>query len=86
LKIVVNNGRLTEKEIDYYIRYVTSKYPEGTIEKIILDVEGEYVGISYVLYQFRTLRKMGGYCIGAPEDWNEAKQAELRDTVPNWIE
>ena len=28
---------------------------------------------------------MGGYCIGEPASWNEAKQAELRDSVPHAI-
>ena len=41
--------------------------------------------IRYTLHCFRDLRKMGGYCIGDPADWNPAKQAELRDTVPNWV-
>ena len=86
MKIVVNHGTLTEKELDYYIRCVTDKFPVGSIETIILDVDGDYVDVRYVLHRYRTLRKMGGYCIGAPEDWNEAKQAELRDTVPNWVE
>ena len=46
----------------------------------------EYVDIRYTLHCFRDLRKMGGYCIGDPADWNPAKQAELRDTVPNWVD
>ena len=42
--------------------------------------------VSYDLRRFRNMRKMGGYCIGEPADWNAAKQAELRDTVPNPID
>ena len=42
--------------------------------------------ISYTLHQFRNLRKMGGWRIGEPSDWNEAKQAELRDSLPNPID
>ena len=56
------------------------------IEKLILDVQGEAVEVSYVLHRFRDLRKMGGCCIGEPSSWNYAKQAELRDTLPNRIE
>lgn len=56
------------------------------IEKLFLDVQGGHVTVSYNLHRFRNLRKMGGYCIGEPSDWNTAKQAELRDTIPNPID
>ena len=39
-----------------------------------------------MLHRFRDLRKMSGCCIGEPSDWNHAKQAELRDTLPNQID
>lgn len=84
--IVVLNGTLSEAEQNYYIRRVTDRFPIGVVEKIVLDVKEEYVDVTYTLHRFRNLRKMGGYCIGEPADWNLAKQAELRDTVPNWID
>lgn len=84
--VAVLNGKLTEAEQDAYICEAVKKYPVSLIEKLILDVQGETVKVSYVLHRFRNLRKMGGYCIGEPADWNYAKQAELRDTVPNRIE
>lgn len=86
MQIVVLNGVLSEAEQDAYIRRVTAKYPMSVIEKLILDVQGEYVSISCVFHRFRELRKMGGYCIGEPSEWNPAKQAELRDTIPSWID
>ena len=82
----VLNGKLTETEQDAYIREAVRKYPVSLIEKLILDVQGEAVEVSYVLHRFRDLRKMGGCCIGEPSSWNYAKQAELRDTLPNRIE
>ena len=84
--IAVLNGTLSEAEQDMYIRRITSRYPVGTVEKITLDVQGDFVDISYTLHRFRNLRKMGGYCIGEPADWNLAKQAELRDTVAHPID
>lgn len=84
--VAVLNGKLTETEQDAYIREAVKKYPVSLIEKLILDVQGETVEISYVLHRFRDLRKMGGCCIGEPSSWNYAKQAELRDTLPNRIE
>lgn len=86
MQVVVLNGVLSEAEQDTYIRYVTAKYPISIIEKLILDVQRDYVEISCELHRFRNLRKMGGCCIGEPSDWNYAKQAELQDTVPNKID
>lgn len=86
MQIVVLNGVLSEAEQDAYIRRVTAKYPMSVIEKLILDVQGEYISISCVFHRFRELRKMGGYCISEPAAWNSAKQAEYRDMVPNRFE
>lgn len=86
MQIVVNNGTLSETELDMYVRHITDKFPVGMVDRIVLEVHDEYVDVQYMLHQFREMRKMSGYCIGYPEDWNEAKQAELRDTIPNWID
>lgn len=86
MQIVVLNGTLTEAEQDDYIKQVTARCPISLIEKLILDVQKEYVDVHYTVHRFRELRKMGGYCIGEPMDWNYAKQAELRDTIPNQID
>lgn len=84
--IAVVNGVLSEAEQDVYVRRITSRFPVGAVEKITLEVCGEFVDVTYTLHRFRDMRKMGGYCIGEPADWNPAKQAELRDTVPNPID
>ena len=86
MQVAVLNGTLSEAEQAVYVRRVTAKYPVWMIEKLILDVQGDYVDISCIFHRFRDLRKMGGYCIGEPSDWNPAKQAELRDTLPNRID
>ena len=86
MQVVVLNGTLTELEQDTYIKYVTDKYPISIIEKLVLDVQGEYVNLHYTFHRFRDLRKMGGCSIGEPADWNQAKQSELHDTIPNWID
>lgn len=86
MQVAVLHGSLSEAEQDYYVQQVTDRFPVSIVEKIILDVHTEYVDVSYTLHRFRDLRKMGGYCIGEPSSWNYAKQAELRDTVPNWVD
>ena len=86
MQVAVLHGNLSETEQDYYVRQVTEKFPISIVEKIILDVQEEYVDVRYMLHRFRDLRKMSGCCIGEPSDWNHAKQAELRDTLPNQID
>ena len=86
MQIVVRNGTMTEAEQAYYVRHITAKYPMGAIDKLVLDIQGEFVDAHYTLHRFPELRKMGGYCAGEPADWNPAKQAELRDTLPNPVE
>ena len=86
MQVAVLHSELSEAEQDYYVQLVTDKFPVSIVEKIILDVQGEYVDIRYMLHRFRDLRKMGGGCIGEPSSWNHAKQAELRDTLPNRID
>lgn len=86
MQVVVLHGSLTEAEQDDYIRQATKVYPVSIIEKLFLDVQDDHVDVRCDLHRFRNLRKMGGYCIGEPSNWNAAKQAELRDTVPNLID
>ncbi len=86
MQVAVLHGTLSEMEQDYYVQQITGKFPIGVVEKIILDVHDEFVDVSYTLHRFLDLRKMGGCCIGEPSSWNHAKQAELRDTIPNWID
>ncbi len=86
MQIVILNGTMSEAEQDYYIRHVTAKYPMSIIDKLTLDIQGDHVEVSYTLHRFKELRKMGGWRIGEPSDWNEAKQAELRDSLPNPID
>ena len=86
MQIVVLNGPMSEAEQDCYIRRITAKYPMCIIDKLTLDVQGEFVDVHYTFHCSRELRKMGGWRAGKPSDWNSAKQAELRDSLPNPIE
>ena len=83
MQVTALNGTLSAAEQDFYVQHVTAKYPVSLVEKITLDVQEEYVDVSYMLHRFRDMRKMGGHCIGDPRDWNPAKQAELRGAIPN---
>lgn len=82
---IVKNGTLAEWEQDLYVRRIVSKFPVGAVEKVVLEVQGDFVDVHYTLHRYRDMRKMGGYCIGEPTSWNSAKQAELNDTIPHSI-
>ena len=86
MQVVVLGGTLSEAEQDCYIRQATKVYPVSIIEKLFLQVREDHVDVRCDLHRFRSMRKMGGYCIGEPSSWNHAKQAELRDTLPNSID
>ena len=86
MQIIVINGPLSEREMDAYIRHAASRCPASAIDKLYLEVHEDHVDIRYTLHRYRELRKMGGYCISEPATWNQAKQAEQRDMVPNRFE
>ncbi len=86
MQVAVINGTLSEAEQDLYVLQLTSKFPPGAIDKIVLDVQGDYIDVRYHFHAYHEARKMGGYCIGDPQKWNAAKRAELRDTIPNRID
>ena len=46
MQVAVLHGELSEAEQDYYVQLVTDKFPVSIVEKIILDVQGEYVDIA----------------------------------------
>ena len=75
MQVVVLNGSLTEAEQDEYIKQVTARCPIGLIEKLFLDVQGEYVDVHYIRHRFRQLRKMGGCCIGRSEEHTSELQS-----------
>ena len=86
MQVVVLGGTLTEAEQNSYVLQATQIYPVSIIEKLFLQVREDHVEVRCDFHRFRSMRKMGGYCIGDPSNWNRAKQAELRDTVPNPID
>lgn len=48
MQVAVLHGTLSEAEQDYYVRRVTEKFPISIVEKIILDVQEEYVDVRYM--------------------------------------
>lgn len=82
MEILVRNGVLSEEEQQWCAEYVRSKFPDREIVRIELTCHDGVISIGYTLGRC-TLYKMGGYLVGDPMTWNNAKRAEYLATVPN---
>ncbi len=87
-KVTVRGGTMTQEEINHYIFYTKKRF--GTILpddlEIILDVDGEYVNISYDppfrLHAYRAT----DYLVNNIEKLGDPKQAEFREKTVNTID
>lgn len=83
---IINEGQpLSEAEQRAYVASIHERYPDRIIDKVFLNADEQSVSIRCEYHIPRPLAKMGGYYIGDPSIWNNAKQAELRDSLPNPI-
>ena len=85
LDIVVKNGTLSEAEQQWCVDYVQAQFPGREIDAIELLCGNKGVTIRYTLGHCY-FHKMGGYFIGDPSAWNDAKRAEDFATKPNPID
>ena len=84
MEIVVKNGTLSEEEQQWFVDYVQAEFPDREIDTIELQCGDKGVTIRYTLGHCY-LHKMGGYFIGDPSAWNDAKRAEYLPTKSNPI-
>ncbi len=84
-KVTVKGGMLPQAEIEAYLFYTKKKY--GTVLpddlEIILEVDGDYVNISYnPPMSFRTYRATD-YLVNDAAKLNASKYSEMCEKVPN---
>lgn len=81
--VTVKNGELSEEEILAYIAHVEKENPNRSIETLTIELDGEFVNLSYTLkpVPFERIRRITGYLVGTMDNWNDAKRAEERDRV-----
>ena len=86
-EITVKGGTLPQEEINAYMRQIREKNPSRTVESAVIEVDGEYVNVSYKLepVSFERVRRITGYLVGTTDRWNNAKRAEERDRVKHGI-
>ena len=92
VKVTVNYAQasdapVTEDEIKAYIKRGYDKYPHGKLESLVLDVDGEDVGIHYGLapMKFDRIRRITGYLVGTLDRFNDAKRAEESQRVKHAV-
>lgn len=86
-KVTVKGGTLSQAEIDAYVFYTKKKYgivlPDDL--EIILEVDGEYVNITYQPpFVFRAYRATD-YLVNDAAKLNASKYSEMCDKIPNAI-
>lgn len=83
IEINVTNGKLSQKEIGTYISYGIKKYPKQPIKAIGIEVDGDYVNVTYHFEKvpFQRIRRITGYLVGTLDRFNDAKKSEVRDRV-----
>ena len=81
------DARVDEREIRAYIDRGNSQHPNSTVTGLVLDVDGDDVGIRYELapVPFDRIRRITGYLVGTMDRWNDAKTAEESDRVKHGV-
>lgn len=85
--VKVKGGELSEKEIANYISHISEQYPKQDIEWLNIEVDGEFVNLSYELkpVAFERIRRITGYLVGTLDRFNNAKRAEEHDRVKHHV-
>ena len=83
MKVNVIGGKMEEKEINTYVDYIQAKFPDKEIEKIDLEIDGDYVNVNYTFASvpFERIRRITGYLVGTVDRFNNGKRAEEHDRV-----
>ena len=75
---------ISQEEINEYVAYVQEKNPDKEIAELNINVNGDFVDISYVFSNevpFERIRRITGYLVGTVDRFNNGKKAEERDRV-----
>lgn len=75
---------ISQEEIDEYVKYVQDKNPDKEIAELNLNVNGDFVDLSYTFSNdvpFERIRRITGYLVGTVDRFNDAKKAEVNDRV-----
>ena len=80
---------ISQEEINEYVAYVQEKNPDKEIAELNINVNGDFVDISYVFSNevpLERIRRITGYLVGTLDRFNDGKRAEERDRVKHSTE
>ena len=81
-----SDQRVSDEEVRAYLARGAEKYPNGHLEWLKLEVDGEDVGIHYGLEPMPFDRtRITGYLVGTMDRWNDAKSAGEADRVKHGV-
>lgn len=86
-QINITGGSLSQQEIDAYLAHIRAQNPGRTIDTVDIELDGEYVNLSYKLapVPYERIRRITGYLVGTLDRFNNGKRAEERDRVKHSI-
>ena len=80
--ILTGVEKMSQDEIEAYIKRGKEAEPKKELAKIEINVDGEFVDLKYHYnIPFERIRRITGYLVGTTDRWNNAKKAELKDRV-----
>ncbi len=82
-----DDQRVSDQEIRAYIDRGNAQHPHSAVTGLVLDVDGQDVGIHYDLAPapFDRIRRITGYLVGTMDRWNDAKSTEEHDRVKHGL-
>ena len=88
IDVKVINGEIEEQEKFAYIKRGIEKYGEENLLSIDVELDGEYVNLSYHIKNvpFQRIRRITGYLVGTLDRFNDAKKEEVEDRVKHMCE
>lgn len=87
MNVTIRSGKMSQTEIDEYIRQLRKKHPDRIIKPLTLTIDGEFVDIqyNYDTVPFERIRRITGYLVGTLDRFNDAKKAEESQRIKHEI-
>ena len=87
MNVTIRGGKMSQTEIDEYIRQLRKKHPDRIIKHLSLTIDGEFVDIqyNYDTVPFERIRRITGYLVGTLDRFNNAKRAEESQRIKHEI-
>ena len=87
MNVTIRGGKMSQTEIDEYIRQLRKKHPDPIIKHLTLTIDGEFVDIqyNYDTVPFERIRRITGYLVGTLDRFNDAKKAEESQRIKHEI-